>query len=45
MSECYLNGELKLDELVTGRFSLDEINDAIASTKAGEARRNMIVMR
>jgi S-(hydroxymethyl)glutathione dehydrogenase/alcohol dehydrogenase len=36
-------GRLKLDELVTGRFSLDQINEAIASTKRGEALRNVVV--
>lgn len=44
MSQRYLDGELKLDELVTGRFSLEDINEAIESTRSGEARRNMIVM-
>jgi S-(hydroxymethyl)glutathione dehydrogenase/alcohol dehydrogenase len=39
----YRDGRLKLDELVTGRFSLDRINEAIASTKRGEALRNVIV--
>ena len=43
MSDAYLAGALKLDELVTGRFRLDQINEAIASTAAGEARRNVIV--
>jgi len=39
----YQSGRLKLDELVTGRFALDGINEAIASTKRGEALRNVIV--
>lgn len=39
----YKDGRLKLDELVTGRFPLDQINEAIASTKRGEALRNVIV--
>ncbi|WP_193176443.1 Zn-dependent alcohol dehydrogenase [Oricola nitratireducens] len=39
----YQEGRLKLDELVTGRFALDDINEAIASTKRGEALRNVIV--
>lgn len=37
-------GRLDLDSLVSGRFSLDEINDAIAATDAGKARRGLIVM-
>jgi Zn-dependent alcohol dehydrogenase len=38
----YQAGRLKLDELITGRFPLDRINDAIASTEKGEALRNII---
>ena len=41
--DLYKTGRLKLDELVTGRFSLDQINEAIASTKNGEALRNVVV--
>lgn len=39
----YQEGRLKLDELVTGRFTLDQINEAIASTKQGVALRNVVV--
>ena len=39
----YQQGRLKLDELITGRYPLVEINEAIASTKSGEALRNVIV--
>ena len=39
----YEQGRLKLDELITKRYSLDEINEAIADTNAGNARRNVIV--
>jgi S-(hydroxymethyl)glutathione dehydrogenase/alcohol dehydrogenase len=41
--ELYQKGKLKLDELITGRYSLQEINDAIASVNRGEALRNVIV--
>jgi S-(hydroxymethyl)glutathione dehydrogenase/alcohol dehydrogenase len=41
--ELYEQGRLKLDELVTGRWRLDQVNDAIADTRAGHARRNVIV--
>lgn len=43
MVDLYRQGRLKLDELVSGRWSLDEINEAIADTKAGGARRNVVV--
>jgi Zn-dependent alcohol dehydrogenase len=36
-------GRLKLAELVSGRFALEQINEAVAATKAGAARRNVIV--
>lgn len=41
--EMYQSGRLKLDELITGRYPLEQINEAIDSTKRGEALRNVIV--
>ena len=43
MADLYRQGRLKLDELVSGRWSLDQINEAIADTKTGGARRNVIL--
>ena len=39
----YRGGRLKLDELVTNRYPLEEINEAIAAVKRGEALRNVVV--
>jgi len=39
----YRDGALKLDELITGRYRLDEINEAIADTRGGTALRNVII--
>lgn len=39
----YRQGRLKLDELITGRYPLDEINEAIASSVRGDVLRNVIV--
>ncbi len=39
----YQQGELKLDELVTGRYPLEEINEAIAAVNRGDALRNVIL--
>jgi Zn-dependent alcohol dehydrogenase len=39
----YREGRLKLDELITGRYPLDQINEAIASSRSGAALRNVIV--
>ena len=36
-------GRLKLAELVSARYPLDDINAAVAATRAGAARRNVIV--
>jgi Zn-dependent alcohol dehydrogenase len=38
----YLQGRLKLDELISGRYPLERINEAIASAAGGEALRNVI---
>lgn len=43
MVDLYTQGRLKLDELISGRWRLDQINEAIADTKTGSARRNVIV--
>jgi S-(hydroxymethyl)glutathione dehydrogenase/alcohol dehydrogenase len=39
----YQQGRFKLDELVSGRYPLEEINEAVASVNRGEALRNVIV--
>jgi S-(hydroxymethyl)glutathione dehydrogenase/alcohol dehydrogenase len=39
----YRAGHLKLDELISGRYPLERINEAIASLEKGEALRNVIV--
>jgi len=41
--EHYETGVLKLDELVSRSWSLEEINDAVADTRGGRAKRNVIV--
>ncbi|GLQ35604.1 alcohol dehydrogenase [Amylibacter marinus] len=41
--DLYQRGALKLDELISNRYSLDQINEAIADTKSGNAKRNVIV--
>ncbi|MEJ6391798.1 Zn-dependent alcohol dehydrogenase [Gymnodinialimonas sp. 2305UL16-5] len=43
MVELYGQGRLKLDELVSKRWRFEEINEAIADTNTGQARRNVIV--
>jgi Zn-dependent alcohol dehydrogenase len=43
MVDLYTQGRLKLDELISGRWTLDQINEAIEDTRSGAARRNVIV--
>ncbi|CTQ48399.1 alcohol dehydrogenase catalytic domain-containing protein [Jannaschia donghaensis] len=42
--DLHAQGRLKLEELVSATFPLDRINDAIAATRAGQGRRNVVVM-
>jgi Zn-dependent alcohol dehydrogenase len=39
----YRTGRLKLDEIITGRYPLERINEALESTEKGEALRNVIM--
>ncbi|MBE1283815.1 MAG: alcohol dehydrogenase catalytic domain-containing protein [Rhodobacteraceae bacterium] len=43
MIDLYQQGRLKLDELISNRWSLEQINEAIADTKTGSAKRNVIL--
>ena len=43
--DLYRQGRLKLDELISARWSLDQINEAIADTKTGLAKRNVILFK
>jgi S-(hydroxymethyl)glutathione dehydrogenase/alcohol dehydrogenase len=42
--KLYEQGRLKLDELITGRYSLDQINEAIDDVRADKALRNVIIL-
>lgn len=44
MVDLYGQGRLMLDELISRRWAFDEINQAIADTRTGQARRNVLVM-
>ncbi|MGH2486689.1 MAG: Zn-dependent alcohol dehydrogenase [Ktedonobacterales bacterium] len=44
LAEMYQAGTLKLDELITARYPLEQINEAIAAVERGEALRNVIVL-
>jgi S-(hydroxymethyl)glutathione dehydrogenase / alcohol dehydrogenase len=44
MVDMYAQGRLQLDTLISRRWRLDQINEAIADTKTGHARRNVIML-
>ncbi len=41
--KAYQKGDLKLDELVTKTYALEDINEAISEVKSGKVMRNVIV--
>ena len=44
LARLYLDGKLKLDELITRRIALDEINDGFAALRRGEAIRSVVIL-
>jgi len=42
--DLYVAGKLKLDQLITRRYPLNEINDAVAAMRAGEVARAVITL-
>jgi S-(hydroxymethyl)glutathione dehydrogenase/alcohol dehydrogenase len=42
-AQLYLDGRLKLDELITRRISLGEINDGFAAMTRGEVVRTVVM--
>ena len=43
LARAYLDGKLLLDELITRRIALDEINSGFAALKSGEAIRSVVM--
>lgn len=41
--DFYLQGKLHLDDMISSRIALDDINDAMAQLETGEVARNVIV--
>jgi S-(hydroxymethyl)glutathione dehydrogenase/alcohol dehydrogenase len=42
--KLYEGGKLKLDELVSNRYTLDQVNEAIENTLAGKSLRNVLIV-
>jgi len=43
LAQAYLDGRLKLDEMVSARIGLDQINEGFAALKRGETVRSVVV--
>ncbi|MGQ9367523.1 Zn-dependent alcohol dehydrogenase [Azospirillum sp. ST 5-10] len=43
LAQAYVDGRLKLDELITQRIALDDINEGFASLARGEAIRSVVI--
>ena len=43
LTRLYLDGKLKLDELISREIKLDDVNDAFRALEAGEVARSVIV--
>jgi S-(hydroxymethyl)glutathione dehydrogenase/alcohol dehydrogenase len=41
--DMYMNGKLKLDEMISRRIKLEQVNDAFEEMKSGELARSVIV--
>ena len=41
--ELYLQGRLKLDEMITRRGRLEDVNEAFRAMKAGEVARTVLM--
>lgn len=44
LADLYRRGHLQLDGLVTGRYPLERINEALDSARQGEGVRNLVLM-
>jgi S-(hydroxymethyl)glutathione dehydrogenase/alcohol dehydrogenase len=42
LAQAYLDGKLKLDELITGRMKLDAINQGFDDLRAGRSIRTVL---
>jgi S-(hydroxymethyl)glutathione dehydrogenase / alcohol dehydrogenase len=45
MADFYANGKIKLDELITGTFPIERINEAFHELESGRAARSLVAYR
>ena len=43
LADCLLDGRLNLNDLITARISLEQVNEGFAALKRGEAIRSVVV--
>ena len=43
LARAYLDGRLKLDEMISARIGLEQINDGFATLKRGETVRSVVM--
>jgi S-(hydroxymethyl)glutathione dehydrogenase/alcohol dehydrogenase len=43
LARAYLDGKLKLDEMISSRIGLDDINEGFAALKRGETVRSVVI--
>jgi S-(hydroxymethyl)glutathione dehydrogenase/alcohol dehydrogenase len=43
LARAYLDGKLKLDEMISARIGLEQINDGFAALRRGETVRSVVV--
>jgi S-(hydroxymethyl)glutathione dehydrogenase/alcohol dehydrogenase len=41
--DFYMQGRLKLDEMITRRLKLEDVNEAFRAMKAGEVARSVLM--
>ena len=44
LADLYLSGRLKIDELITRHYALDEFDHALADLRAGQLARGVFAM-
>ena len=44
LANLYRQGRLELDSLISGRYPLDDVNEALDATRSGKGLRNVVIM-
>ena len=44
LANLYRQGRLELDSLISGRYPLDDVNEALDAARSGKGLRNVVIM-